>query len=118
MLQRLFSAPDVFNRGVGYTMAPMTDYEEQTESQNRIRDTVISATRRVICYNQPIYNDERLEVSEYAGLQLSVIKSDIIVVVEKNYDNAAILILDDDSKLLLHIIILDVWEQSHQYMGY
>ena len=85
-------------------MAPMTDYEEQTELQNRIGNTVINVARRIICYSQPIYNDERLEVSEYAGLQLSVIKVDIIVAVQEKYDNAAILILDDDSKLLLCII--------------
>ena len=84
-------------------MAPMTDYEEQTMRRNRIRNTVISATRRVVCYNQPIYNDEQLEVSEYAGLELSVIPSEIIVMVKEKYDNAAILILDDDSKLLLHV---------------
>ena len=97
------SAPDVFDRRTGnYTMAPLTDYEEQTESQNRIRNTVINATRRLICYNQPVYNDERLELREYAGLQLSVQNASVgLVLVQEQYDNAAILILDDDSQLLL-----------------
>ena len=83
-------------------MAPLTDYEEQTWSQNRIRDKLINATGRVICYDQSIYNDEHLESSEYVGLQLDVREATVgIVVVQPQYDNAAILILDDDSQLLL-----------------
>ena len=83
-------------------MAPLTDYEEQTRSRNLIRNTVINATRRVICYDQPVYNDERLELTEYAGLQLNVRDASVdLVLVQEQYDNAAILILDDDSQLLL-----------------
>ena len=79
-------------------MAPLTDYEEQTRSRNRIRNLLINATRRIICYNQPIYNDERLELSEYAGLQLDVREATVdLVLVQEHYDNAAIRILDDDS---------------------
>ena len=99
------SVPDVFDRRAGnYPMDPLTDYEEQTESQNRIRNTFINATRRIVCYNQPVYNDERLELREYAGLQLSVQNASVsvdLVLVQEQYDNAAILILDDDSQLLL-----------------
>ena len=83
-------------------MAPLTDYQEQTRSRNIIRNTVINATRRIICYDQPIYNDERLELSEYAGLQLDVREASVdvsIVHVQEQYDNAAILIVDDDSQL-------------------
>ena len=82
-------------------MAQLTDYEEQTERQNRIRNMVISAMRRVICYNQPIYDDERLEVSEYMGLQLEVEDATLVLVeAQELYDNAVILILDDDGELL------------------
>ena len=98
------SAPDVFDRQNGiYPMAPQTDYEEQTKSRNLIRNTVINATRRIICYHQPIYNDERLESSEYVGLQLDVREATVdLVLVQEKYDNAAIVILDDnDSQLLL-----------------
>ena len=84
-------------------MAPLTDYEEQTENRNRIRNTVMNATSRVICYNQPIYNDEQLERPEYAGLQLSVRDASVdIVVAQEHNDNAAIVILDDDSQLLYY----------------
>ena len=87
-------------------MAPLTDYEEQTRSRNIIRNILINATRRVICYDQPIYDDERLELMEYAGLQLDVREATVdIVLVQEQYDNAAILILDDDSQLLLYILV-------------
>ena len=87
-------------------MAPMTDYQQQTRSRNIIRNDLINATRRVICYNQPIYNDERLELMEYAGLQLDVREATVdIVLVQEHYDNAAILIVDDDSQLLLYMLL-------------
>ena len=95
-----FSAPDIFDRPIGYPLAPLTDYEEQTKSRNRIRNMVISAMKRIVCYNQPIYNDSRVEVSEYAGLQLAVGNGlSALVDVKTQYDNAVILILDDDSQL-------------------
>ena len=80
-------------------MAPQTDYQEQTRSRNIIRSILINATRRVICYDQLIYNDERLEFSEYAGLQLDVREATVgLVLVQERYDNTAILIVDDDSE--------------------
>ena len=87
-------------------MAPFTDYQNQTRSRNIIRSELINATRRVICYDQPIYDDERLELSEYAGLQLDVREATVTqVLVQERYDNAAILIVDDDSELLLCMIM-------------
>ena len=85
-------------------MALRTDYQEQTRSRNIIRNTRINATRRVVCYNQPIYNDERLELSEYAGLQLDVREASVdLVLVQEHYANAAIQILDDDSELIYYV---------------
>ena len=82
-------------------MAPLTDYEEQTRSRNRIRNTFINSTTRAICYDQPIFNDNRLESSEYAGLQLNIRDaSGGLVLVQEHYDNAAIQIVDDDRQLL------------------
>ena len=80
-------------------MAVRSDYEEQIRGINGIRDTVINYTRRIVCYNQPIYNDLRLEVSEYAGLTLTVWDSSVPTLVQTPYNNTAILIIDDDSKL-------------------
>ena len=106
-LQLFFSAPDVFDRHEGvYSMAPMTDYQEQTRSRNIIRNILINATGRIICYDQPIYNDARLELMEYAGLQLDVREASVdLVLVQEQYDNAAILIVDDDSQLLLYMLL-------------
>ena len=86
-----------------YPIAPLTDYEEQTRSRNLIRNISIYATRRIICYDQSIYSDERLELMEYVGLQLDVRGASVYLVeVQVPYDNAAILIQDDDSQLLLY----------------
>ena len=78
----------------------MTDYEEQIRGINRIRNKVINATRRLICYKQLIYDDIRLEMSEYAGLVLTVRDASVITLVQPSYDQVAIRILDDDSELL------------------
>ena len=80
-------------------MAPMTDYEEQIRGINHIRNTVINETRRIICYNQPIYDDMRLEMSEYAGLTLDIRDSSVFTVVRPMYDQVAIEILDNDGKV-------------------
>ena len=65
-------------------MAPGTDYEEQIRGINRIRNTVINATTQIICYNQTIYDDMRLEVTEYAGLTLAVRDSSVHTEVQQN----------------------------------
>ena len=79
-------------------MATMTDYEEQIQFINRIRNAVINATSRIICYNQTIYDDIRLEMSEYAGLTLAVRDASVLTEVQPMYDRATIMILDDDGK--------------------
>ena len=111
-------APDVINTFTRmYPRLPMTDYEEQTIAINRITDTVITATRRIICYNQTIYNDMRLEVAEYTGLGLvpDNLLSTVLTEVEPMYNESSILIIDDDSKL--HITITFLWEEAHQMMS-
>ena len=79
-------------------MATMTDYEEQIRGNNHIRNAVITATSRIICYNQTIYDDIRLEMSEYAGLTLAVRDASVLTEVQPMYDRATIMILDDDCK--------------------
>ena len=100
-------APDVTNTFTRmYPRLPMTDYEEQTIGINLIRDTKITTTRRIICYNQTIYNDMRLEVAEYTGLGLvpNTLSSTVLTEVEPMYDESSILIIDDDGTL--HIITI------------
>ena len=52
------------------------------------------------CYNQPIYEDMRLELDEYAGLTLGVnnAMTTVLTIVELMYDQVSILIQDNDSE--------------------
>ena len=85
-------------------MADGTDFAQQTRAVNVIDDIIISELSRVICYNQLIYDDNSLEPDEYAGLTLGVIdmndfdQTTTLTIVEPMYDQAAILIVDDDSE--------------------
>ena len=89
-------------------MAPMTDYEKQTSPfSSQISNTVINVTRRIICYDQPIYDDDRLEPIEYAGLGLSanpvnlfINPSLVLTVVRSMYNSSVICIVDDDGKCI------------------
>ena len=83
-------------------MVPGADYEEQISGINRIRNDIINATRRIICYNQIIYDDVRLEMMEYAGLTLDIRDSTVRTIVMSMYDQVAIQIVDDDGKLHLN----------------
>ena len=98
----LSPAPDMPNFLSRYPMAGRTDYAEQTIGVNAIDDQLINATSRIVCYNQPIYDDGRLEVSEYAGLTLDVddnlLFTTVLTEVQELYDFASIRILDDDSE--------------------
>ena len=76
-------------------MSEGSDYAQQTHSVNAIDDILISELRRVICFNQSIYDDLIVELDEYAGLTLGVSN---YLFIKLRYDQAAILILDNDSK--------------------
>ena len=82
-----------------YPMAPLTDYEDQIRGINHIRNTVMNEMRRIICYNQTIYDNNRLEVSEYVGLTLAVRHSSVHTEVQPMYDQVDIQIVDNDSEL-------------------
>ena len=82
-------------------MADGTDYAQQTAAVNVIDNILITAYRIIVCYNQSIYEDLHLEPNEYAGLTLGVIHgltTTITTNVKPMYDQASILILDNDSK--------------------
>ena len=91
-------------------MPERTDYAEQTFGVNAIDDQLINATMRIICYDQPIYDDERLEVSEYAGLTLDVDDNTqfttVLTLVQDFYNFSSIRILDDDSEFACSCIIV------------
>ena len=75
-------------------MDPLRDYEEQIRG-----DMIINATRRVVCFNQLIYDDIRLEESEYVGLTLAVRDASVRTEVQPMYDQLAIKIIDNDGKV-------------------
>ena len=81
-------------------MADGTDFSQQTRGVNVIDDTFITAVIRVISYNQPIYEDMHVELDEYAGLTLGVIDilTTVLTDVKAMYDQASILIVDNDSE--------------------
>ena len=109
-LRILSPAPDMPDFLSRYSMAGRTDYAEQTLGVNAIDDQLITATMRIICYDQPIYDDGRLEVSEYAGLALDVDDNiqftTIRTEVQDLFDFASIRILDDDSEFASSCIIV------------
>ena len=80
-----------------------SDYAQQTVVINAIDDTLIAYGWRVVCYNQTIYDDQDVELDEYTGLTLGVRDNPlttIITNVKPNYGQAAIFIIDNDSKFL------------------
>ena len=94
-------APDEPNFLSIYPMLDGTDYAQQTPRVNVIDNNFIHELRRIVCYNQPIYEDLHLEPNEYAGLTLRVIHgltTTITTNVKLMYDQASILILDNDSE--------------------
>ena len=86
-------------------MSEGTDFAQQTRAVNVIDGIIITEERRLICYNQPIYDDPCLEPDEYAGLTLGVIeeidfdRTTVLTEVEPLCDQTAILIVDNDSEL-------------------
>ena len=84
-------------------MAPLTDYAQQTIGTNAIDDETIrenelNEIRRIVCYDQPIYDDDCLEEDEWLGLTLDVDRETVLTIVRPMYNQAAILIQDNDSK--------------------
>ena len=84
-------------------MIPMTDYSQQTLVFNAIENEAITEDMRIVCYDQPIYDDDCFEGDEWLGLTLGVDSASVFTIVNRTYGQAAILIKDDDSELP-HII--------------
>ena len=84
-------------------MADGTDYAQQTPAVNVIDNNFVHELRRIVCYNQIIYEDLSLEPNEYAGLTLGVIDNvhtTITTFVKPMYDQVSILIFDNDSEFI------------------
>ena len=92
-----------------YAMAPLTDYEEQTLTVNGLRSSSITEISRVACYNQTVYCDTRLELTEYFGLGIAVRElSTVGTNVDPIYGQTAVKILvSRNSKCIVsHMILL------------
>ena len=110
-----FSAPNTPTIFGTHLEAPLTDFEEQIRNFNDIRSELINATHRIVCYNQLIYDDMRLEMTEYAGLTLAVGRSTVRAEVQPMYDQVAIEIVDDDCKCT-HCMCNAVYSDSKSYL--
>ena len=76
-------------------MAPLTDYPQQIVGINGLRDSAITETSRVVCYNQTVYCDVQLEETEYFGLAIAVRDSSTVRTdVDPNYGQTAVKIVD------------------------
>ena len=85
--------PNIFGQ---YPMASSTDYAAQTRGTNANEP---NERRRIVCYNQPIYEDVDSEGDEWLGLTLSVDRATLLITnVRPMYDQAAILVTENDSK--------------------
>ena len=95
----LFPAPDppvgIFNR---HNMIIRSDYEEETRFASTIRSTFIEELRRQLCYDQVVYDDVRLELTETTGLGLVPDDLDTGVEAEPLYSDSVVFIIDDDSE--------------------
>ena len=77
-------------------MIPGSDYEEETRFSSTIRSTFIEHERRQICYNQVIYDDDCVELTETVGLTLVPDDFNTQVEVEPHYGDSVFFIIDDD----------------------
>ena len=85
-----------------------SDYAQQTVVNNAIDDERIGEDIqgieliRIVCYDQPIYDDSCLEADEWLGLTLGVDRASVLTIVRPMYNEAAIVTQDNDSKLCNH----------------
>ena len=86
--------PSIFGQ---YPMTPSTDYAAQTIGTNTIDGETITKLMRIVCYDHPIYEDMDSEGDEWLGLTLSVDDASVLAIVRPMYDQAAILIKDNDN---------------------
>ena len=90
----------------------MTDYAQQTRSVNAIDDETITAEQRIICYDQPIYDDKQLEGEEWFGLGVTLVN--VLFV----YNETAVVIQDNDSMYVTKIttcILVELVMHVHVY---
>ena len=76
-----------------YIVEDHHDFEKQVRGCNEMQSKPLREGETV-CYDQIVYDDERAELTEYAGLRLRLIESTSPIVVERR--NTMLVIEDDD----------------------
>ena len=76
-------------------MDDFEDYEQQIHGCNKMQYLAI-AGGQTVCYHQRVYDDTRVEPTEYTGLTLLVSNTTAATVVERSH--TVIRINDDDCK--------------------
>ena len=105
MFSPFLPAPDPPNFLSQYLMVEGSDFAQQTRAINSIDDVLITQETRTVCYNQPIYDDLRLEQHEYIGLTLGVgFSTTSLTLVDQTNNHASILILDNDSRFGTYLL--------------
>ena len=88
---------------------PNADYEKQKLGQSAIRKEIITELSRKVCYNQTIYDDERLEATEYSGLTLVVQGFPATTApTTVGIEHTALRIIDNDSKMMHNELYPDI----------
>ena len=91
-------------------MTSGSDYAQQTQYFNSIDNEKIGESEdgseviRIVCYDQPIYDDSCLEADEWLGLTLDVDRSSVTTFVKVMYEQASIVIQDQDSELIFNLL--------------
>ena len=95
-------------------MNPLADYRTPVQSYNPIMNMVINETTRVICYNQTIYDDNRMEDDELFSLTLTVQEySASSTQVDPLHSSTIVKIVDDDGQELQIIFDLQFNSRPH-----
>ena len=95
--------------GVGplghYTNDTECDYKPPLEGSGQITDTPIINTRRTVCYNQLLCDDDtRVEGDEAFSLMIVIVSTSVPnVVTDNELKTATIVIVDNDSELLMSL---------------
>ena len=104
----LFIAADTLSLGgFYYTMDPLADFPPPMKKFNPIMNMIINNSTKTICYNQTIYNDNRVEEDEFFSLTLIVQDGSAIVTqVDPQLSSTLVKIVNDDGKIHIHVLLL------------
>ena len=78
-MSSFYLAPDILSPTGYYLMDSLADYPPPVEGFNSIMNMALNGTTRAICYNQTIYDDNRVEDDELFSLTLIVQDGSAIV---------------------------------------